>query len=143
MTDNSTSQPSAQSKEKFRRDFQRFVERGYIQYVTEGNPFTLVASRSAAEQLNDYGLRLHMLDIPTAGQADGINMRFEHRIDWYDKDTKDKKDKGKNFGLMTYFDNNMDSLMRAIQGICVAAPSSQVSQPYRVGALAHDALAIS
>lgn len=143
MTDCSTSQPSSKSKEKFRRDFQRFVKQGYIQYVTEGNPFTLVASRSIVEQLNDYGLRLHMLDTSATGLADGINMRFEHRIDWHDKGVMDDEVKGKNFGLMTYFDNDMDSLMQAIQGIRVVAPSSQVSQPYKVGALAHDALAIS
>lgn len=143
MTNQAALQLDSLSKQKFRSAFREEVEDGHIQYLSEGNPFTLILSHFAARKFADYGVRLHAIESQVTGHADGINMRFQWSFDWYDKDTQDKKDKGKNFGLMTYFDNNMDSLMQAIRGIRVAVPSSQVSRPYRVGALAHDALAIS
>ena len=143
MTDEVALELDSLTKQRFLNAFTEEVKDGHIQYLSDGNPFTLILSHFAAKKLTNYGVRLHAIEPPVTGDADGINMSFAWALDWYDKGVMDDKVKGENFGLMTYFDNNMDSLMRAIQGICVAAPSSQVSQPYRVGALAHDALAIS
>lgn len=123
------------------------VRRGYIQYSTAGNPFDLAVTRTMAEKLGELGVLIEPLPESVSGKADGVTKEFSLKIVWEDPEHNGKLSEYEKLhpkhGLMHHFDNNMDSLMQAIHGIRVAAPSSQVSQPYRVGAIAHDALAIS
>lgn len=105
-----------ESKQAVQNIIRNGVSSGVIQRSNEGNPFTLLVNEGCAALLREHGL--HLSAAPPCAGTGNYPVSLTQQVEWEDSDPS--KGAFSFYGLLRFYDNNMDTLMQALSGIHLA-----------------------